>query len=305
MKHGRGMGESRSQTGHAEAQAMLDAFASVGASRFDVTSTTLFGRKDWYRSGVGLADLRNNLPEWLDAAAMAERNVIVRPHGPGVTFIQLDDLKADQLPRLAPAVFLTLETSPGNFQAWAALAQIEDKDFARRLRKGTGADATASGATRVAGSLNFKDKYAPAFPRVAIHAAQPGRMTTTDELDRLGLVAAPEVVAKPESGISPARMRPGPGNRKWPSYARCVDGAPLNSEETGPDISRADFVFCMTAIDWGFGVVETAERLMEESAKAQTNGKAYADLTAKNAALAVERRHIQPKRQRPAQHGRG
>ena len=29
---------------------------------------------------------------------------------------------------------------------------------------------------------------------------------------------------------------------------RCVDGAPLNSEETGPDISLADFVFCMTAI---------------------------------------------------------
>ena len=83
-----------------------------------------------------------------------------------MTFIQLDDLKADQLPRVAPAVFLTLETSPGNFQAWLALPGSEDKDFARRLRKGTGADATASGATRVAGSLNFKDKYAPDFPRV-------------------------------------------------------------------------------------------------------------------------------------------
>jgi hypothetical protein len=71
----------------------------------------------------------------------------------------LDDLKARQLPRLAPAVYLTLETSAGNFQAWAALAEIADRDFARRLRKGTGADATASGATRVAGSLNFKDKY--------------------------------------------------------------------------------------------------------------------------------------------------
>ena len=89
--------------------------------------------------------------------------MIVRPHGPGVTFIQLDDLKADKLARLAPAVFLILETSPGNFQAWLALAGDEDKDFARRLRKGTGADTTASGATRVAGSLNFKDKYAPEF----------------------------------------------------------------------------------------------------------------------------------------------
>lgn len=100
--------------------------------------------------------------------------------------IQLDDLKAGQLPKLAPTVFLTLETSPGNFQAWAALSGMEDKDFARRLRKGTGADATASGATRVAGSINFKDKYAPGFPRVTIHAAQAGRVTTTGELDRLG-----------------------------------------------------------------------------------------------------------------------
>jgi hypothetical protein len=38
-------------------------------------------------------------------------------------------------------------------------------------------------------------------------------------------------------------------------------------------------------------VDETAERLMEESTKAQENGKGYADLTARNAALAVERRH--------------
>jgi hypothetical protein len=42
---------------------------------------------------------------------------------------------------------------------------------------------TASGATRVAGSLNFKDKYAPVFPRVAIHQTNPGRMTNAAELE--------------------------------------------------------------------------------------------------------------------------
>ena len=78
-------------------------------------------------------------------------------------------------------------------------------------------------------------------------------------------------------------------------YERCVEGAPLNSEETGPDISRADFVFCMTAITWGWNVAETADRLMEESAKAQASGKTYADLTARNAALAVQRRRQQPR----------
>ena len=270
---------------------MLDLFASVGADHFDVTRTTAAGDKDWFRRGVSLADLARTLPGLLDAATAAERNVIVRPHGRGVSFIQLDDLGADQLAALAPAVFLTLETSPGNFQAWLALPGREDKELARRVRRGTGADATASGATRVAGSLNFKDKYAPNFPRVAIREARAGHLTSAAELERLGLVAPPEEFAP--LSVPPARSIPG-GNRTWPSYAHALDGAPLDSEGRGPDRSRADFVWCMTAITWGFGIDETAERLIAESTKARANGKGYAVLTARNAALAVEHRKRRP-----------
>lgn len=43
--------------------------------------------------------------------------------------------------------------------------------------------------------------------------------------------------------------------------------------KTGPDISRADFTFRMTAIDWGWSVEATAQRLMEESTTAQENGE--------------------------------
>ena len=281
---------------HQDAQQMLDLFASVGATQFDVTWTTRAGDKELFRRNVALAELERQLPAMLDFAPAKQRNVIVRPHGPGATFIQLDDLKAGQLPALTPVAFLALETSPDNFQAWLALPGSDDKDFARRLRKGTGADAAASGATRIAGSLNFKDKYAPNFPRVAIRAAHPGRRASAAELERLGLVAAPETVAQPLRMHAPRVFE---SNRRWPSYARCLDGAPLNSEETGPDVSRADFVFCMTAITWGWSVDATAERLMEESTKAQANGKNYAGLTARNAALAVERRRHQPARQRP------
>jgi hypothetical protein len=155
--------------------------------------------------------------------------------------------------------------------------------------------ATASGATRISGSLNFKDKYAPAFPRVAIREAWAGRRTSADELERLGLVAAPDVFAP--LPVTPARPA---SNRKWPNYGMCLDGAPLNSEGDGPDTSRADFVWCMTAITWGFGVNDTAEQLMEESEKAKANGKSYAELTARNAALAVERRRHGGSRGDPA-----
>src|SRR3954447_24308310 len=129
---------------HSAAQTMLNCFASIGASHFDVTWTTRGGEKDWFRRNMPLAKLTRTLPGMLDKAASSERNVIVRPHGPGVTFLQLDDLAADRLPPLAPAVFLVLETSLGNFQAWLALKGGEDKEFAQRVRRDTGADATAS-----------------------------------------------------------------------------------------------------------------------------------------------------------------
>ena len=39
------MAEDGADIGHSEAQAMLDAFASVGATQFDLTTTTRSGTK--------------------------------------------------------------------------------------------------------------------------------------------------------------------------------------------------------------------------------------------------------------------
>ncbi|HKV54716.1 MAG TPA: hypothetical protein VJN94_08730 [Candidatus Binataceae bacterium] len=44
----------------------------------------------------------------------------------------------------------------------------------------------------MAGSINFKEKYAPDFHRVAIVHRALGRMATTQELTSLGLVALEE-----------------------------------------------------------------------------------------------------------------
>src|ERR1700684_1321568 len=101
MKHGRVMGDDGAQIGHIEALAMLDTFASVGATCFDLTWTTRAGEKEFFRRSVSLAELTRTLPAMLDAAIAKQRNLIMRPHGDGVTFIQLDDLKADRLSRVA------------------------------------------------------------------------------------------------------------------------------------------------------------------------------------------------------------
>ena len=143
---------------------MLDLFVSVGATHLELTWTDAVGNKQRFRRHVPIQELKRSVPALLDQAARRQHNLIVRPHGKGMHFIQLDDIKADKLPAIAPAVFLALETSLGNFQAWVAMNESEDKDFAPRLRKGTGADTTASGATRIAGSLNFKPKFAPHLP---------------------------------------------------------------------------------------------------------------------------------------------
>jgi hypothetical protein len=258
----------------------------VGAQRFDITFTDAAGDKVGFRSNRPLDQLRHAMPAILQDAAERRHNVIVRPRSSDATLIQLDDLGEDVAARLRPVSFLIQRTSPRNYQAWIAVAD-GNADFARRLRKGAGADLTASGATRISGSLNFKEKYAPAFPLVKTVHASPGRVVTRAELEALGIVAPPEKTA---STPPPARASRHFGPRGFPSYQRCVERAPPARGGDRPDRSLADYTFCLLALDWGWSVEETAARLMLESSKAQENGEAYALRTARNAAAAIERR---------------
>jgi hypothetical protein len=196
-----------------------------------------------------------------------------------VTLVQLDDLDSAALERVKDVAFLTLETSQGNHQAWVAVSGSPDKDVARRLRKGVGADPSASGACRVAGTVNFKRKYEPHFPTVALLSTFPGRIVNPEQLEHL--LAPPEPVR-----VTPLRVST---SRSWPDYERCVRGAPMNNSKTGPDISRADFLWCMMSAQRGHAVEEIAARLMEISTKAHENGEQYARLTAENATAASER----------------
>jgi len=309
------MGETGTDTPHEAARRMLDIFGSVGADRFHVTWTDSAGdprrprslrrtlqslggplphteNEDWldaiYIAGIGAADLGRTIPALLDTATADRLNLTIRPRGTGVRFIQLDDLAAEKLPALAPAMFLIIQTSPGNHQAWLAMPGDHDREFARRVKRGVSADLSASGATKIVGSLNFKDKYAPDFPRVRIREAQPGRLTSPAELERLGLVAPPEHFAP----VSP-RRRFSRGTDKWPVYAKALAGAPRNRDGSGPDRSRADYWWCFLAIQWGHGVDDTAARLLQESPRAREEGKSYAQHTAGQAADAVERRRQQ------------
>jgi len=274
---------------------MLDLFASLGAHTFDLTRTDTDGHKRGFRPAQNLGALRRWMPFLLNSATQWQHNLIVRPKEPAAALVQLDDLRGTMLERVKSAAFLILTTSPGNHQAWVAVREC-GPDLARRLRQGSGADPSASGATRVAGSLNFKRRYAPDFPMVQMLAANPQLTVTQGELEALGLVAAPDAPI-----LCLGRGAPDKRAKAWPSYERCLQNAPPRHHGDGPDVSRADFTFCLLAFDWGWSIAETCARLLEKSNKAHENGEGYAWLTAQRAAAAVGRRHVNFESRKPSE----
>ena len=298
-----------------EALRMIDIFASVGATRFHVTKTDINHKLLWGKSYTP-DELRQTLPATVRVAetlrestildkktgsptgkVRAGANLMVRPMTTTSAFIQLDDLAEEKLALVRPVAFLTVQTSPGNHQAWIAVpafANDQDrKDFTRRVKKQVKADTSATGSVRLAGTTNFKAKYTGNFPKVAIIDATPGRITTPTELDSLSLVAPPEPpptvlrlkTSRKESLLS--------NDRPWPDYEACARGAPPTADGGGPDRSLADFFFCMMAAQRGHGVDTIEERLLEVSAKAQENARrgdaGYAHITAQNAVAAAKR----------------
>jgi hypothetical protein len=271
-----------------EANRMLETFASVGATHFDVTFLDIDGEKRGFRKAQSVLQLRNSLPKLFPGLTERHNSLVIRPVPNKVALVQLDDLDAPALERVQSVAFLTLATSPGNHQAWVAVDHFRDmtkmvvSEFGRRLRKGTGADLSASGAVRLAGTRNFKVKYAPTFPTVSIVSTVHGRIVTPEKLEQAGLLAAPDKPRPPP----PLRVST---SKSWPDYERCVQGAPLNHSGTAVDISRADYFFALLCAQRGHAIEEITARLMEESPKARENGERYARITAENATAAAER----------------
>jgi RepB DNA-primase from phage plasmid len=282
---------------------MLTAFASVGATAFDVTLLDIEGREQGFQSNRSFEELRRSMAKRLEAAERSQHSIVIRPRSPTATLIQLDDFDEGKAERLAPHSFLTIRTSPGNFQVWLAVTDAPAekeaaKQFKTRVRRGAGADHSATGATRIAGSLNFKTKYAPAFPRVEITRTNAGSVTTIAALENAGFIA-PEQPQPPASvppqKSQPARKAAGQGTapRHWPDYQQTLNGAPRKKDGT-PDRSRADFMWCKWAIQRGHNIEDTAAKLAEVSARAQESiavkgDYSYPFLTACKAAEAVDR----------------
>jgi hypothetical protein len=293
------------------AQRMLNTFTSVGARSFVVTKTDLNQQLIWGKTYPG-EDLRRLMPAMVRTAAirkpcqlpngesaLAGENLIIRPIGQGVAFVQLDDLSAEQLDRVRPAVFIIHATSPGNYQGWIAVSGVSEgkdafKEFARRVRKKVGAnDKSASHATRVAGTENFKPKYVPDYPHVTIVETHPGRVMTPAQLAAMGLLAPPEPAKEAALKFTRRSEDASGKERQWPSYERALAGAPQSQDGSGPDRSRADFWWSYLALQRGWSAEDTEPKLLEVSEKARERERAgdigYVHVTVANAGAWLER----------------
>jgi hypothetical protein len=162
------------------------------------------------------------------------------------------------------------------------------KEFMRRVREAVGGvDKSASGASRLAGVENWKEKYLPEPPVVAIVQGVPGRVMTAERLQELGLLAEPE----PVKLIAPARVSAGNYDRPWPSYQITLSRTRPKKDGSGPDRSLADFNWAMTSCTGGKSIEDTVAKLLEVSENAQQRAargdEGYVRITVENAAAAV------------------
>jgi hypothetical protein len=125
-------------------------------------------------------------------------------------------------------------------------------------------------ATRIAGTENFKLKYAPTFPNVTIVETHPGRVMTPEQLEVLGLLAPPEPVSETAIKFTRRAENRSGKDRHWPSYEKALAGAPQGHD--GPDRSRTDFWFSYLALQRGWSAEETEAKLLEVSEKGEGRG---------------------------------
>ncbi len=267
-----------------DANLMLTAFENIGVEHLQ--ETLMWGTNDpEFHGKQPIQRIRKSLPTWLSFHPHA--NLILRPCLPKdseTLIVQLDDLTAATVNHIRSFVFCVTETSPNRYQAFVANsdgAYYDAREIRQRLIAGTQADTGATGAFRVAGSFNAKEKHRRAdgsFPRVQLIIVNHGHLVTVDELFAAGLLpnAIPRASrrAAPITTRAPAFKGRSIGSRivrRVPRYTKALADAPIKDDGT-PDRSKADLFFARTCLFYWQPPLqreEIVELLLKHSEKAQ------------------------------------
>jgi hypothetical protein len=205
------------------------AFESVGVDSFTVVMLDEASERAQAKDYTS-AELREALPGLLKQNEASETSIIIRPKASNL--IQVDDVTAAQLEQLRPFALLGKETSPQSYQVWLSVTSDKDETRKRLLEK-LGADTSASGATRIAGSINRKPKHREEPPRVSLVFVNKGRIVTVSELEQAGLLAPK---TEPKRAAEPQQTPITGARQVFPSYTKCL-------QSKDGDRSRADASF--------------------------------------------------------------
>lgn len=256
---------------------------------------------------VTMAELLERLPGYLERNRRSPvGSFTVRLRDKDDThLIQLDDCPPEVAEVLSPLAFLIHATSPGNAQAWLALADDltwEEYDELRyRLLNGPlkemGTNGGAYGSTRWPGSLNRKPKrrYTDGeSPRVQLLRINAGRRVSAAELEAAGLLAPPRPKPSAEEVRRIKTRLVDPND--WPDMNQFL-------AECDGDRSRAESKWCVRALYMGHSqsdVEAELERIGEKARVRRRDG--YVRKTVASAAAWVG---LNPARETPAQRDRG
>ena len=268
-------------------EAVRRQIAAMGVPRFEVgirdAKTGKMMNREW-----GRAEIERAVP-WLKRMNAMGNDVYIRPAGEH-GLVLLDDLKPQALERMkaegfAPAA--TIETSPGNFQAWVKLS---DKPLsadvrraaARWLAKRYGGDLNSADSRhygRLAGFTNRKPQYARGNlqPYVLAHDC-PGTVAS----------AAPAYLERIEQHLAAAKQaqqqkrpealqvaKPNPGGGSYDparTYQRLMQ---LYGPEV--DISRLDWKIAVDMARLGHPVQTIEKAIREHSPKIEARKAGHVD----------------------------
>jgi hypothetical protein len=275
------------------------AMQSVGAAQFKLVSLAMqpLGAQS---KCIRAEDITGGalIPRMAALVAQSERqgvSVCLRPNKTtderqNGALIQIDDCDAATVALLRPFAFLTVETSPGNFQVWLALppdiGEVARMDVRGRLLRQLNPkndpklpNGGAFNSVRLPGCLNAKEKYRRkfgAYPRVRLVSAVMGLIVSPLELERAGLLAAPQEKPKPVATTNTKLPGACPDYHSYLNDSATVDG--------NPDRSRADIRWAMACLGAGFPQYAVVAELDRLSSKAQGRHDDYAATTVAHAA---------------------
>lgn len=320
--------ESSSRVPEARRDRSLEAIqrqvTALDVPRFEVgireSKTGQMMNREWSRAEV------EQSAAWLKRMNAKGNDVYIRPAGEH-GLVLVDDLTADKLFSMAKDGFssaATIETSPGNYQAWVKLsdkplsAEVRER-AAKGLAKHYGGDMNSADSRhygRLAGFTNQKPKHTRdgRQPYVLAHDC-PGKAAT----------AAPAYLERIEQGLDKAEAqkerqkrlealqtaKPGYGShdpiREYQRQAQRL----VTKYGDGADLSRMDWMIAQDMAKSGRFTVQDIEKGIRECSPNVESRKAghtedYAKRTAANAWQSPEvQQHRQEQAQeRQAQRGR-